>query len=95
MTAAFAGFGAGLVIGILYFGALWMTVRRIPDSGSPALLVVASYAVRLALAGFGFYSVARLGGGIAILAALIGFLIVRSVMVRRFTPRGDEGAEGP
>lgn len=73
---------AGTVIGALFFGGLWLTVRRIPRSRHPALLVLASLLLRLALAGAGFYWVMD-GSAVRLLSALAGFLAVRWVLTGR------------
>lgn len=72
----------GTVIGALFFGGLWLTVRRIPRSRHPALLMFSSLILRLALAGAGFYWVMD-GSAVRLLSALAGFLAVRWVLTGR------------
>ncbi|MEX2470833.1 MAG: ATP synthase subunit I [Gemmatimonadota bacterium] len=83
MTPVVLGLAGGLAVGFVYFGALWVTVRRIPDARHPGSLLLASYAARLALAAAGFYGILRLGELPALLAALLGFLAMRYVLMRR------------
>ena len=80
-----AGFGlaCGLVLGLVYFGALWATVRRMPHARYPGSFLLVSYVARLALAAAGFYGILRLGELPALLAALLGFLSMRHVVMRR------------
>lgn len=85
------GFVLGLAVGGVYFGALWVTVRRIPDAAHPGGLVLGSYLVRLGVAGVGFYGVLRLGGAGALVAALVGFVVMRQLLIRRV----GERSEGP
>ena len=48
---------AGAVLGLVFFGGLWWTVRRGVTSPRPALWFVASLVVRLALTLVGIYLV--------------------------------------
>lgn len=45
-SIALAGFW-GLCLGLVYFGGLWLTVRRLPASPRPHRLWVMSYGLRL------------------------------------------------
>lgn len=79
---------AGVGLGLLYFGGLWLTVRRLPDSRRPALLFGASFAGRTALTVLGFYLVMD-GSWERMLACLGGFIIVRQVLVSRLQPERE------
>ncbi|MDX1567261.1 MAG: ATP synthase subunit I [Longimicrobiales bacterium] len=81
VTEVVGGLLAGGTLGGLYFGALWLTVRRIPHASRPGLLVAVSYLVRLAALAGGFYVVVRLGGGTALVAGLVGLLAARQLLV--------------
>ena len=50
-----AFFIAGGLIGTLYFGGLWLTVKRIPASDNPHLLLVSSFFLRMTAALAAFY----------------------------------------
>lgn len=76
---------AGAGLGALYFGGLWLTVRRLADARRPALLFASSFAVRTALTVTGFYFVMD-GRWERALAALLGFVIVRQLLVSRLRP---------
>lgn len=89
MIALVLGVGAGVVLGGLYFGALWLTVRRIPDARRPGLLVAGSYAVRLGVLGVGLVAVVRGGGAPSLMGALLGLLVIRQLMVARVGPDSD------
>lgn len=71
----------GLALGLAFFGGLRMTVAAMTRVRRPALLFVASLAVRMAIALPGFY---LLGGGVwyRYLLALAGFLVSRMCVVR-------------
>lgn len=78
------GFAAGAALGGLFFGGLWLTVRRLPSTSTPALLALGSYVVRLAGLGLGLYAIVRLGGAPALLAAVVGLLVSRQVLIARW-----------
>ena len=75
--------GAGLFLGGLYFAGLWWTVRRCLSTPYPALWLLGSGILRMALALSGFYLV---GGGDwqKLVACLAGFLVARRMMTRWF-----------
>ena len=75
---------AGGVLAALHLGGLWATVRRLPTSRHRVLLTAASLLVRVTLVAAGFVLV--LGGDrdpLRLLAALAGFVVVRTVLVWR------------
>lgn len=74
-------FVAGVVIGSLYFGGLWLTIRRLPTARRPALLFLGSYFGRNAACLIGFFAVMQ-GRWERLLACLAGFLLARFVAVR-------------
>lgn len=94
LTAVALGLGAGAVLGAVYFAALWLTTRRIPGSRHPGLLVAVSYLARLALLGAGLFAVVRLGGAPALLAALLGVIMARHLIVSALRPHRGTGARG-
>jgi F1F0 ATPase subunit 2 len=49
--------GAGLLLGALFFGGLWWTVRKAISSANPALWFSCSRLARLAMVLAGFYGV--------------------------------------
>ncbi|WP_417807496.1 ATP synthase subunit I [Thioclava sp.] len=74
-------FLGGLGLGYAYFAAMRATADMIVRGGSP-LLALALTLGRLALLGAGFY-LAVLLGGLALLAALAGVLVAKTLMVRQ------------
>jgi F1F0 ATPase subunit 2 len=83
---------AGLLMGIVYFGGLWLTVQRLREARRPALLALGSLAGRLAMMLLVLYLVT--GGqwaGIGIY--LLGFFIMRTVLVWRWGPRTSPTAK--
>lgn len=72
----------GMILGGLYFTGLWYTVRRLPDSRSPFRLVALSFAIRVSAVLTGFYFIME-GQWLQLVAALIGFILVRGLSVRK------------
>lgn len=79
----------GAVLGSLYFTALWWTLRRLARARRPGMLLFASAVARLALLLCGFYVILDGMHWERLLAALVGFIAVRGVLVRRLGPRAD------
>lgn len=91
MIAAAVGFVAGMAIGAAYFGGLWITLTRAETSRWPPLLLAGSYLLRLSIAGVGFGLLA-VRGIVPVAAGLLGFLLVRTVLVHRLRPRVESTA---
>ena len=72
----------GFLLGILYFSSLWWTVRQLPTTQQPILLVVGSLLGRLSIAILGFYLVMN-GSWERLLIALLGFVLARGILIRR------------
>ena len=75
----------GGLLGVFFFGGLWWTVQRISDSSSPYLVLVASFAVRMAVIMAGFYLLLAWGWQ-HMLIALAGLLIARTFLAYRAKP---------
>ncbi len=82
LVPAFAGGG---VLGFIYFGGLWLTVRRIPRTRRPGMLSFLSFFGRLALTLCGFYLIMG-GHWERLLVAVLGFVAVRCFAIRRWGP---------
>lgn len=82
---------AGTALGGVFFGGLWLTIRRALDSPTAPLWFGLSFIGRTAVAVGGFYVV-----GVAslprLLACLVGFLVARIAMTRllRSTSTGSQ-----
>jgi F1F0 ATPase subunit 2 len=72
---------AGMLLGAMYFGGLWWTVKRALASRWPARWFAVSVLLRLGLALSGFYFVAGADWK-RLLACLIGFIIARVIAIR-------------
>lgn len=88
----FAGI-SGMVLGVFYFGGLWLTVKRLPFSARPALLTLCSYLGRLIVTLSGFYLVMA-GSWERLLAVLCGFMVMRIILVHFWKPVGNELPRG-
>jgi len=75
LLAAFIG---GLLLGSLFFGGLWWTVRKGLASPRPAVWFVGSYIVRSSVVLLGFYVLAG-GRWSRLTAVLVGFILARLV----------------
>lgn len=76
-------FVAGLVLGAIFFGGLWWTVRRGLTTAQPALWFLGSLLLRTSIALVGFFLVAGSEWG-RWLTCLLGFIVAR-LMVHRLT----------
>ena len=72
---------AGLVLGAIFFGGLWWTVRKGSSSQQPALWFFCSLLLRTSTALVGFYLVAC-GHWERLLVCLLGFVMARHIVIR-------------
>ena len=98
MNEIATGFTVGLVVGLVFFGGLWLTVRCLVRSRHPGLLMLLSVCVRgtavVAAAGF----VVRYGVA-GLVSFLVGVIVVRTALMHKwgfsnedilpFGPRGS------
>ena len=72
---------AGLVLGAIFFGGLWWTVRKGLTARQPALWFLGSMLLRMGIVLAGFYFA---GGGQwqRLLVCLLGFVIARFLVMR-------------
>lgn len=73
----------GLMLGTIFFGGLWWTVRKGVSASQPALLFFTSLMLRTTIVLAGFYFAGR-GDWKRLLVCLVGFVAAR-LMVTRFT----------
>jgi F1F0 ATPase subunit 2 len=83
---------AGVASGAIFFGGLWWTIRRGLSSAMPAAWFIGSFVLRTGIVVAGFYFVCD-GDWRRLLAATLGFLAARSLLMRRHRlPRGSVAA---
>ena len=80
----------GLLLGIVFFGGLWVTVKRLDRVHNPALWMLASLIVRLSLVLGSLYALIRTGDWLSLVVALGGMLLVRTLLKRRLQPQKVE-----
>lgn len=83
--------GAGVLLGTLFFGGLWWTVRKGITCKRPARLFFGSLLLRTGLSLAGFYFVAD-GQWQRLLLCLLGFVVARHVVTR--VTRDNKKANG-
>jgi F1F0 ATPase subunit 2 len=75
-------------VGLIYLGGLWWTVRRLAMVKRPGLLLFSSFLVRIGLALVCLYLVTG-KDWIRLMAALLGLMGVRFIMVWFLRPEGQ------
>jgi F1F0 ATPase subunit 2 len=85
---------AGIILGILYFGGLWLTITKMQTLKNPGIFLTLSFILRTALVIGGFYLIAD--GKLERLAvAMLAFFVTRFVFIKYFSPeRSDERQRG-
>ena len=71
----------GVLLGVMFFGGLWWTVRKGFSSKQPALWFFGSLLLRTSIALAGFYFIAR-GHWERLLLCLLGFVMARLIVTR-------------
>lgn len=72
---------AGIMLGAIFFGGLWWTVRKGVSAKNPAFLFFGSMLLRTCIVVLGFYFI--LGDSWQrLLAGLLGFIVARIVVTR-------------
>jgi len=78
---------AGVLLGAMFFGGLWWTIRKGVASTRPALWFVGSLLLRMSMTLVGFYVVSD-GHWERLLVCLAGFTMARPIVTR--LTRSDE-----
>jgi len=73
--------GVGSLLGAFFFGGLWWTVQKGVNAKHPALWFFSSMLLRTGITLTGFYGVSA-GHWQRFLACLVGFVIVRFIVLR-------------
>ena len=81
-------FIAGLALGIVFFGGLWLTIRKAMSSNRPAIWFIASLLIRSALVIGGLYWVTGQQWQ-RLLVSLAGFILSR-ILILHVTKKHDE-----
>jgi len=91
----FASLGLGTALGLFFLWGLWLTVRTLPASNRPALLMLASLLLRFGVVVAGFFLVARYGQWQHLLIAAAGFTLPRLLIGRYGPVTARRGGAGP
>jgi F1F0 ATPase subunit 2 len=83
----------GVLLGAMFFGGLWWTVRKGVSSQRPALWFFSSLLLRMSIALAGFYFVSD-GHWERMLVCLLGFVTAR-LIVTQLTRPTDEARNAP
>jgi F1F0 ATPase subunit 2 len=89
-TAAL-GLLAGLALGTVFFGGLWLTTRRLSHSRNVFALVLGSFAGRSVISLAGLFLVIRFAGFSGVIGALVGFVVMQVVFLRLSMKRTGPG----
>ena len=81
-------FIVGLLLGTIFFGGLWLTVRKLVISKIPALWVLGSFILRVSITLIGFYYISS-GSWQRLLICVAGFIIARFAVIH-FTKLSEE-----
>lgn len=85
----------GAVLGAIFFGGLWWTVRSFVSSAHGALYVLGSLLLRVGITVAGFHFVSG-GQWQRLLACMAGFLLVRTLALRLTRrPSQKEAGDAP
>ena len=76
-------FVSGALLAALYLFSLWFTVQRIRRGRNPALWLLSSLLLRMGLLVIAFYFIVGDGHWERLLAALAGFITLRTLALRR------------
>lgn len=79
----------GLLIGLFYFGGLWVTIRKITQMKAGLALTMVSFLIRLLVSMFLFYFVLKMGDWRHLIAALVGFILMKFVLVQKLKPKEE------
>ncbi len=71
---------AGIALGIIFFGGLWFTVKKLITAKIPALWMLGSFIVRVGIVLLGFYFIGA-GNWQRLISSLIGFIAARFIVI--------------
>jgi len=87
-------FTVGLLLGMIFFGGLWWTIRKGLSSPRPAVLFLASAVLRMGIVVTGFYFVSDHQWQ-RILACLVGFIMARLAVTLWTSNKQSEEKHAP
>ena len=87
MTAMILAFPAGVLLGMVFFGGLWWTIRRGLSSPHPARWFLAGFLVRMTFLLAALYYLSG-GAWARLIILLAGILLGRSIVIRQTKSTG-------
>ncbi len=77
----------GFAIGLGYFGGLWLTLKKLPQTSNPYRLMIGSFILRLMITLCCFYGLIylfdNLETGIILFIAVLGFILARLILTQK------------
>ena len=73
-------FFAGMILGVIFFGGLWFTVKKAMVSQKSALWFLVSFFIRMGITLLGFYYISS-GNWKRLLISVLGFVAARFIVV--------------
>ena len=77
----------GFLIGLGYFGGLWLTLKKLPNNSHPYRLMISSFIMRLIISLCCFYALIyifdNLETGITLFIAILGFILARLILTQK------------
>lgn len=89
----FISFLIGIIFGVFFFGGLQLTLKLLEKSRHPAVLMLSSMILRMAGILSGFWLLADNGNWYDLLAALMGVVLVRIILVASATAKLNSSRE--
>ncbi|MGK7940189.1 MAG: ATP synthase subunit I [Crocosphaera sp.] len=87
-------FGLGFGIGLGYFGGLWLTLKKLPQTSHPYRLMLGSFILRLIISLCCFYGLIHLFDNletvIILLIAIVGFIVARLILTEKIVSQDDK-----
>jgi len=77
MILAFIG---GFLLGVLFFGGLWLTVKKLVTAKMPEIWFIGSFFLRIGITLIGFYFIS-LGNWQRLLICVLGFVAARFIVM--------------
>ncbi len=81
---------SGGIVGLVFFGGLWLSVRVIDRIKHPGWLMLFSFVIRITVFVGAFYAIAKYGNWLYLVIALASALIVRTILIRTIGRKGVE-----
>lgn len=72
----------GLILGVIFFGGLWLTVKKALGTKYTSLWFLGSSIIRTAIVLTGFYFLSQSGGLLQLLIGVAGFIAARFLVLR-------------